>query len=411
METRATDPPEEFTELVRGALLNLYDPTALQTHPLLAVAGGAEASSSRLQAGLLRQALLEAVHALHPGSGVAVTSRAWRTFRILELRYLEGYEAATVSTQVCLSKSQYHREHNRALHAVATLLWERWQLAGRWASLADAGLVRTTAEHTQTWLEVERLGQRHEQTDRIDLRELAQGVSQVLQPLCAERGIGLELVLPADSLAITGERVMLRQALLTILVHAITIAEHGPIQAAFSEKGRWVDIEIRGYGTDRLHPDHLGVSESRPFVEALKGRLSYLPALSRSERWRIQLSLPAGEHPTLLVVDNDADFVRLIERYLTSHDWDVVGRADTDQAYAFLRKQPPQAIMLDIVLPGHDGWELLLELKARPATRDIPVLICSVLDEPTMARSLGAAAYLHKPIDQRQLVAVLAPFR
>jgi CheY-like chemotaxis protein len=62
-------------------------------------------------------------------------------------------------------------------------------------------------------------------------------------------------------------------------------------------------------------------------------------------------------------------------------------------------------------MPGRDGWELLLELKRDRGTREIPVVLCSVLDEPRLALSLGAAGYLHKPIDQGQLVGALSRFR
>jgi CheY-like chemotaxis protein len=404
MRTIFADPPEEFTELVRDALLNVYDPTVLQRHPLLTVIGDAEASAGG-RGRLLRQALLEAVNALHPGTGVAITSRAWRTFRILELRYLEGHEAATVSEQVALSKSQYHREHHRALQAVAALLWERWRLADRWQSPGASGPAH--AERTQTRLEVERLRPAPGAADRIDLTELAHGLRQILQPLCAERNIALDLVLPDSLPAIKGERVMLRQALLTILIHAVTTATHGPVRAVFAARGRHVEIEISGSGPERLAPDQLGLSESRPFVEALQGSLRYLPVADPPEGWTIQISLPSSLHATLLVVDNNADFVRLIQRYLSDDQWEVIGAADVDQAIASVQQQPPQAILLDVVLPGRDGWELLLELKSRPATKAIPVLVCSVLDEPAMALALGAAAYLHKPVDQRQLVARL----
>lgn len=62
-----------------------------------------------------------------------------------------------------------------------------------------------------------------------------------------------------------------------------------------------------------------------------------------------------------------------------------------------------------MVIPGRDGWELLLELKQLPSTREIPVVICSVLDEPAVAIALGAAVYLQKPIDQDRLLAALTP--
>jgi CheY-like chemotaxis protein len=59
------------------------------------------------------------------------------------------------------------------------------------------------------------------------------------------------------------------------------------------------------------------------------------------------------------------------------------------------------------MMPTQDGWEILQALKNDPATQHVPVIICSVLDDPELARSLGAVAYLHKPVTQADLLSVL----
>ena len=65
---------------------------------------------------------------------------------------------------------------------------------------------------------------------------------------------------------------------------------------------------------------------------------------------------------------------------------------------------------MDVMMPKVDGWELLLSLKAGVETRDIPIIICSVLNEPEMALALGAAAYIPKPVIQGDLLRALAPW-
>jgi CheY-like chemotaxis protein len=64
--------------------------------------------------------------------------------------------------------------------------------------------------------------------------------------------------------------------------------------------------------------------------------------------------------------------------------------------------------MLDVMMPQVDGWELLAAIKSNPATRDIPVIVCSVLKSPALALKLGAAAYLPKPVSQQALIEALA---
>src|SRR5207237_3024070 len=67
----------------------------------------------------------------------------------------------------------------------------------------------------------------------------------------------------------------------------------------------------------------------------------------------------------------------------------------------------PVAITLDLLLPDLDGWELLNTLKADQETRDIPVLVVTVVDEPELARALGAHDYFVKPVDSRALLSRL----
>lgn len=85
----------------------------------------------------------------------------------------------------------------------------------------------------------------------------------------------------------------------------------------------------------------------------------------------------------------------------------MIGAADVAQAFTLAAQRQPRAILLDVVIPGRDGWELLQDLKMASGTRNIPVGVCSVLHEPDIAISLGATSYLSKPISQNQLLAWL----
>jgi predicted ATPase len=131
------DPP--FAGLVRDALAHLYDPVALRRHPL-AVAGGRGAGPSppgRAGPGAvsaLQRELLAAVEALRPahpaGAGAAAGGRgAGRRHRLLALRYVEALPVAEVQARLAISRAEYFRAHQRAVAAVAEVLWERWGVA------------------------------------------------------------------------------------------------------------------------------------------------------------------------------------------------------------------------------------------------------------------------------------------
>src|SRR5438105_3158921 len=116
----------EFRRQVRDALAHLHDFAFLQTHPFARLARPDESRSDAAAGKLLQRALGAAIDSLRPDPPVPLASHVWRTFQILELRYLEGLDVAAVQARLALGKSEYHDDHRRALDAVASHLWERW---------------------------------------------------------------------------------------------------------------------------------------------------------------------------------------------------------------------------------------------------------------------------------------------
>lgn len=404
-----TAPLPEFVDLVREALLHVYDVGYLQKHPLLSLidqpASGEAATGPRL-----RQSLLDAVEALRPGPDMAPTARAWRLYHILELRYIECHDVAEVIDQISLSSAQYHREHQRALQMVAVVLWEQWQAASRWPTIPGGERVSPAEGIDPVRREAEVLVH-NRPAGWVDLAQVVQELRLLLQPFCASRAIDLQFDLPEHMPAIAGERVVVRQLFLVLLSHLINAVEQGAIAIQLTDRPRQMVVIIGGPATGALDQIDLGLSESRPFVEALQGMVSYRPPATPLGSWTVQVSLPTHERPTLLVVDNNADFVRLVALYLTGSHWEVIGAGTVEEAVKYTQQRHPDVILLDVIIPDRDGWDLLLELRGHPATLDIPVIVCSVLHEPQMATALGAAAYLQKPVSQAQLVAALKPFR
>ena len=150
-----------------------------------------------------------------------MTSAGLRSFHILELRYISGLEAAEVVKTVCLSKRQYHREHHKALEAVASHLWEYWQMAERWSSSggdAESGEDEANDGARDTSVmrfEAEQLAA--SDGSDFDPLEVARGVADLLRPLCAQAGVALRVEGDRSDSRVRGDRVALRQALLTLL--------------------------------------------------------------------------------------------------------------------------------------------------------------------------------------------------
>jgi CheY-like chemotaxis protein len=118
--------------------------------------------------------------------------------------------------------------------------------------------------------------------------------------------------------------------------------------------------------------------------------------------------LPEGESGELVLsVDDDTGVINLYRRYLNQRGYRVFGLTDSRRVVDKAKRLKPYAITLDVMMPRKDGWQVIRELKADPATKDIPVIICSIVGEAERGMSLGAADYLVKPIMEEDLVAAL----
>jgi signal transduction histidine kinase/CheY-like chemotaxis protein len=101
----------------------------------------------------------------------------------------------------------------------------------------------------------------------------------------------------------------------------------------------------------------------------------------------------------LLVIDDDPDAVYLLQESLNTQEFNITGARNGPDGLRAAREQQPQVILLDIFMPGMDGWQVLHDLKADPATANIPVIMLTIVDKKALGYSLGAAGYLLKPLD------------
>jgi CheY-like chemotaxis protein len=121
----------------------------------------------------------------------------------------------------------------------------------------------------------------------------------------------------------------------------------------------------------------------------------------------IRLELPILQPAPVLLVDDNPDTLRLFRRYLSGSAFRPIDAASGRQTLDLARKLRPRIIVLDVMLPNQDGWEVLQALKHDWETETIPVVICSVLQQRELALSLGAADFLEKPVSRDALLQVL----
>jgi CheY-like chemotaxis protein len=122
---------------------------------------------------------------------------------------------------------------------------------------------------------------------------------------------------------------------------------------------------------------------------------------------RLMHAVRDDESRTILVVEDDYQAGKLISLYLIQAGYRPILARTGQEALETARRLHPGAITLDLLLPDMDGWEVLAQLKGAPETRDIPVVIVSVLDRQGFGFQLGAVEYLVKPVARSELLRAL----
>lgn len=413
----------EFGALLRDLLFNLHDIAVLEKHRANAVFPRPDPGASRSDN--LRRVVREGIETLRPREGGEdADALAWRYYRILHGRYIEGESIADLQKRLALGERQERRLHGRALSALENILWDRYLAPGA-----------ATVEGMPTAAAVEEPGGESEAVsyqpslEPLRLDRIIREVAQLCQPRIEARGGGLELHIN-DSLpqALT-DRVILRQIMLDLVSRILQTWVAPEIAVCAVPRGGEVIIAV-DVRSDSL-PSAGG--SGQPPTAVLKGSgdlgstdllpqgplLYWVDRLNagltveygneeRGAQARFLLALPRANQSTILVVDDHEQAIRIIQRYLNQTNIQVVGTTDPAQVIVLARAIHPQAVLLDIMMPTIDGWELLQALKSDPETKDILVIICSVWEQPDLAFSLGANGFLKKPISQVDLLSELA---
>jgi signal transduction histidine kinase/CheY-like chemotaxis protein/HAMP domain-containing protein len=190
----------------------------------------------------------------------------------------------------------------------------------------------------------------------------------------------------------------------------ITVADTG-IGIAPEDQGKLFQrfSQVDDSPTRRTGGTGLGLSIARSLVELHGGRIGLLSSdtnlgstfyftipVKREPANQVVQDLPPGEN-IILSIDDDPQVITLYERFLKPYGYEVVALTNPELAVDRARELKPFAITLDIMMPDKDGWQVLSELKKDEETRNIPVMICSILEEEEKGFNLGASEYLVKP--------------
>jgi signal transduction histidine kinase/CheY-like chemotaxis protein len=271
------------------------------------------------------------------------------------------------------------------------------------------------------------------------LSELLDNTAAMLRERAALHGIELHVRVDPGIDEVYSDELRLKQVILNLMTNAVKFTDDGgsitvratragaEIHITVTDTGHGIPMADRerifesfqqgGRGASREEGTGLGLTLSRKIVELLGGRMwldsevGVGSTFGFSLRSRAVVDRPDPAKQTLgdvVVIEDDRPSLDLITAYLSRAALRVTTAGDGQTGLDAVRRVRPAAVLLDIRLPGIDGWAVLRALKSEPGTKDIPVIIVSIIDERAHGTALGAAAYLLKPVSRDALLDALA---
>jgi len=379
---------------VRQALSCLNDNVRLAKTSLLRhFPDAAGAASIDERANLMRGHLLEAIEVLRPPHRTAFGSLESRHYDVLCLRYIEGMTVGEMSHELSLSRRQIHRDLQEAEEKLAEVM----------RALPGASTEGdSAAEETSLRDELELLTY---EAVPIQLSQILKTAVALLHPLADRFGTHLAWDEPQDKpVWVMADHAVLKQILVQLLSGAIQSAAEGDIRISIEQSEGMVTTRVCFVSNpQQLKLERL--SEALRIASSKGIRCQLRPCAEG--RWEAALALPRSRPVSVLVVEDNPSAVQLYRRYLSPGMWEVHGVSDPRLAYEAAMRIRPDVIVLDIMMPKMDGWSVLSLLTQHPKTAHIPVVICSVVYDPELGETLGAQAYLKKPVAEHELVDAL----
>ncbi|MBM3188577.1 MAG: response regulator [Chloroflexi bacterium] len=393
---------EKLLYELRRALAHLDDPPYLESLEI-AEHMRADATTHGFSKGqALRQALRLAIAALDPGGESGTDRLQGRTYEVL-YRYAVGKQSVTaIGSQLSISSRQAYRELQRALEALAHMMGDivGQGLGGDQPQRGTSQMVVRLRE------ELDRLS--NGGLEELDLCQLVLGCTRDIHPLATELDVDLSVdVMPAE-LLISGNRVMLRQLILNLLSHCLKArpTDTVTVRVRCSDRDAQLKITHRPGLPDPEANSTSPYAVARTLLDSLGLDWQRMPADDLGTD--ITISFPLAREYAVLIVDDNPDLIRLFRRYLGGQAYRVHAAHSFEGALDVLKQLRPDVVIIDVMMPKRDGWELLQRLRALDESPRLGIVVCSIINDPSLAAALGADAFLHKPVGRKELLETLA---
>lgn len=401
------EPFEEFEQNLKEMLNHLYDPVYRPPESLWT-----DLHFNREQ-GLqpVCQAILTGVEDLKPSDQVPVTAVAWRIYGMLRYRFVDNFSQEMTAEKLGITSRHLRRGFMEALHALALVLWEKSgnglpELTaskdpprGKVAAVEE-NVIPQADWHAQLARELESL-EVNAAGSVANMLEISTSVLRLAGYLMRQRGVAFQISPIAPQLMAAIHPSVLRQVLITAIDLLAQQMMVGTISMGAEQAGGLVWINLSA------DPFPAEVFPQNEPIHKLFASFNLTAEVTRTDNSiRITLALLQVDR-RVLVVDDNVDIVHLYRRYLAGTRYYLVYVNKGEQVFEAVEAERPDLVVLDVMLPDVDGWDLLTRLHENNTTRFLPVVICSVMREKELALALGARYVISKPVQRQEFIMAL----
>jgi signal transduction histidine kinase/CheY-like chemotaxis protein len=283
----------------------------------------------------------------------------------------------------------------------------------------------------------------------FEIESMIQTIKDVSEPLAAKNDNGFVINLDGAMGAMSQDETKLRQCLTNFLSNGFKFTKNGTVTLEVTTRmdgeAEFIDFAVIDTGAG-MSPEGvakvfeeytqaerstsanyggtgLGLPISKKFAEMMGGDVVVTseegvgsvftlsvprecPEYSEEDVEGSVINLDEQDNLVVLV-DDDVAMHDLIKRTISKLNLTLLGATNSEKGMELIREVKPKLILLDVLMPGRDGWSLLKECKTDKELKDIPVIMISQLNQSNLAASLGANDYLTKPIDRSHFINTL----
>ena len=295
--------------------------------------------------------------------------------------------------------------------------------------------------------------------ESFKIKNLINETVSTIHPLIEKNQNTLETNVAEDLDLMHADLTKVRQSLFNLLSNASKFTKQGKIilnvTSIIVKEQKWVSFQVQDTGigmkleqigklfqaftqadastTRKYGGTGLGLAITKKFCQMMGGDIKVESELGQGSTFTIQLPLQVvdpnkqknnqsldtfasrgkekREKNIILVIDDDPTIHDLLKRFLGKKGFEVRTATTGAEGVRLAKILQPEAITLDVMMPGMDGWSVLTSLKANPQTADIPVIMMTMVDDQNLGYALGATEYLLKPIDSKKLEIILEKFK